>query len=381
MKVKIFLVLLLLTSANIYADIAPHPIKAKSISTPISTSIRMVEEKVTIDLYNDSSVVKCIFYMKNLGEDESINIGFPDMNFYYHRISSIEDISKFKVKENGKSLNSIIDHVNCANIKSDTIKPSLEDRLSGKYPPVKSHLDWYLWSSQFKHNESKIIEVEYTLPYGRKKRNNQRFFKYLLNTGTGWRGTIGKAEIIVNLVDIPTDSLSNISPQNYTIVENQIKWKFTNLDPKESDDINIYYNSDIIYPDDKMISCFVDGQRTENGIEFIKTISPDEIAYLTVVKKTEALRKYPNSPYGAVIIYTKDYTLTCFNNLMQEKQLNLLWYNAISYDLLVEEYELKIAGDVAPLYKVSELSVKLIDKVTIVKIKNGKDIIEVSLIE
>lgn len=66
MKEKLFLLCIFLTSVSAYADIATNPIKAKSISTPIPTSVRMVKEKVIVDLHKDSSVVKCTFYMKIL---------------------------------------------------------------------------------------------------------------------------------------------------------------------------------------------------------------------------------------------------------------------------------------------------------------------------
>jgi hypothetical protein len=77
------IILTLCLHTNLFADIAPNPIKAKSISPKDQTSIRMVSEKVIIDLYNDSSVVKCLFNMKNPGEQEKIQIGFPEMTFHY----------------------------------------------------------------------------------------------------------------------------------------------------------------------------------------------------------------------------------------------------------------------------------------------------------
>ena len=91
LKISI-IILTLCLHTNLFADIAPNPIKAKSISPKEQTSIRMESEKVIIDLYNDSSVVKCLFNMKNLGEQEKIQIGFPEMTFHYLRQKSKVDV-------------------------------------------------------------------------------------------------------------------------------------------------------------------------------------------------------------------------------------------------------------------------------------------------
>jgi hypothetical protein len=70
------IILTLCLHTYLFADIAPNPIKAKSISPKEQTSIRMESEKVIIDLYNDSSVVKCLFNMKNLGNKRNFKLDF-----------------------------------------------------------------------------------------------------------------------------------------------------------------------------------------------------------------------------------------------------------------------------------------------------------------
>ena len=105
-KIGILILTIICFQTNLFADIAPNPIKAKSISSKNQTSIRMESEKVVIDLYNDSSVVKCLFNMKNLGEYEKLQIGFPEMSFhYYQQKSKVDEASMFQVKENGKAIN------------------------------------------------------------------------------------------------------------------------------------------------------------------------------------------------------------------------------------------------------------------------------------
>lgn len=63
-KFAFFTLAFIFLKFNLFSDIAPTPIKAKSICPGGKTSIRMESEQVIIDLYNDSSVVKCLFNIK-----------------------------------------------------------------------------------------------------------------------------------------------------------------------------------------------------------------------------------------------------------------------------------------------------------------------------
>ena len=237
------IILILCLHTNLLADIAPNPIKAKSIGQKDQTSIRMESEKVIIDLYNDSSVVKCLFNMKNLGEQEKLQIGFPEMIFHYYlQKSKVEEANRFEVKENGKVVNLFF---------SDSLKYDRENRKKEESYKIKE--EWYLWESEFKKGESKTIEVQYSLPFGMLYKTNERFFTYLLSTGLNWNGTIGKAEIFVNLKDIEIDSITSQKPNNCVINNNQLIWTFSDLEPTTNNDIKIFYNSNkILYTREKL---------------------------------------------------------------------------------------------------------------------------------
>jgi len=87
---------------KVFGDIAPNPIQAKGIQPDGKTTVRMVSEKVFVDLYRDSSVVECLFYMKNEGREQKINIGFPEMNFHHFNPKKGAGFSNsFRVEENG----------------------------------------------------------------------------------------------------------------------------------------------------------------------------------------------------------------------------------------------------------------------------------------
>ena len=90
-----------------FADIAPNPIIAKGIYTVDSCKIQLVSETVSVELYHDSSKVECDFELLNNGDSVTIEIGFPEMNFYYLSLFepySENDKSIFQIQVNDKIL-------------------------------------------------------------------------------------------------------------------------------------------------------------------------------------------------------------------------------------------------------------------------------------
>ncbi len=355
------IILTLCLHTNLFADIAPNPIKAKSISPQDQTSIRMVSEKVIIDLYNDSSVVKCLFNMKNLGEQEKLQIGFPEMTFHYYRQKSkVEEANRFQVKENGKVVNFDF---------SDSLRYNEEYRKKVESYKIKE--EWYLWESEFQQGESKTIEVQYSLPFGMLYKTNERFFTYLLSTGANWKGTIGKAEIIVNLKDIEIDSLVSQQPNNWAITNDQLKWTFLDFEPTTKDDIRINYNSSkILYTGKKPIPpVFIVDENIEKEFDS-KLIDPNDIVSIDVIKNPEETKKYTNQNNGVVKIYTKDFVMTELNRLVEAKSKEKIVLP--DYDRLKEKYELFINQENSDFAKVIGIKTKSVARLEIIDSKDDK---------
>ena len=353
---------------NLFADIAPNPIKAKSISPKDQTSIRMESEKVIIDLYNDSSVVKCLFNMKNLGEQEKLQIGFPEMTFHYFRQkSNLDEANRFQVKENGKAVTFEF---------SDSLRYNQEYQKKVESYRIKE--EWYLWESEFQQGESKTIEVQYSLPSGLLYKTNERFFTYLLSTGANWKGTIGKAEIIVNFIDIEMDSIISQHPNNCEISNNQLTWTFLDFEPTTNHDIKINYNSSkILYTGKKPIPpvIIVDERLYE---EFdSKEIEPNDIASIEVIKNPEETRKYTNQNNGVIKIYTKDFVLAELKRLIKAKSQEEIVLP--DYDQLKEDYRLFINEDKVDFMKIIDIKTKLVARLKIIDSKDGKTKIMIEL--
>lgn len=352
---------------NLFADIAPNPIKAKSISPKDQTSIRMESEKVIIDLYNDSSVVKCLFNMKNLGEQEKLQIGFPEMSFHYYlQKSKVDEATRFQVKENGKAV--------LFNF-SDSLKYNEVYRKKVESYQIKE--EWYLWESEFQQGEFKTIEVQYSLPFGMLYKTNERFFSYLLSTGAKWKGTIGKAEISINLKDIEMDSIVSEQPDNCIKSNKQLTWTFSDFEPSVKDDIKLYYNSSkILYKGKKPIQpvYIVDENLV---IEFNSgKIEPNDIASIEVFKDAEA-RKYTEQDNGVVKVYTKNFVLTELNKIIKAKTKEKIIF--ADYDKLKKDYCLLINGTEVDFAKVISLEKKSIAKLEIINFKDKKSRITIEL--
>jgi hypothetical protein len=328
----------------------------------------MESEKVIIDLYNDSSVVRCQFNMKNLGENEKLQIGFPEMNFYHYRIKSMTDeINRFEVKENGKAIKFAF---------SDSLRNNNEYRKKVESYQIKE--EWYLWDTEFQKGESKIIEIQYSLPFGMLYKSNKRFFTYLLSTGANWKGTIGKAEVIINLKDIVKDSVISQNPVNCIVTDKQLIWSFSDFEPTTNHDIKVLYNSNkILYKGVKKIPpVFIINDEFEKDFEIDK-ILPGDIACMEVIKTPEELNKYPNADNGIVKIYTKNYVLASLKGVIKAKTKRKV--NLPEYNILQENYCLLINDNEVDFSKITSIEKNSIAKLEIINSKEGKNKILIEL--
>jgi len=368
-KFTIIILTIIGLHTNLFADITPNPIIAKTISPKNQTSIRMESEKVIIDLYNDSSVVKCLFNMKNLGEQEKLQIGFPDMSFYHYRIKSkVDEANRFEVKENGKAIKFDF---------SDSLRYDKEYRKKVESYQIKE--EWYLWESEFQKGESKTIEVQYSLPFGMNYQSDKRFFTYLLSTGANWKGTIGKAEIIINLKDIEMDSIISQGPDNCVISNKQLTWTFSDFEPSSNDNIYVNYNSSKkLYTRKKFIPpVLIVDEILVKEFDDVNKIKPNDIASLEVIGKPEETKKYTNQNNGVIKIYTKDFVLTELKRLIKAKSKEKIVLT--DYDQLKAEYCLFINGDKVDFAKIIGIKTESVAKLEIIDLKGEQNKIMIEL--
>ena len=231
----VLLILLSIPARSVYADVAPPETVPGSNLVPggESTQVRIVAETVTLTISQDPADEKramaetrAVFTMRNLGTaEESMAVRFPlsffdgasDGFFNYPELSSIA------VKVDGKTVPT-----------RREMQPFLASQSNSS---DRDEIPWSVFDVTFPPNQDVTIEVVYNVdgfgdyPY--------EVFKYVLETGAGWNGTIGSAEIILRLpYEANTYNVWTEGVEGYgdatpggVFSGNEVHWKYTELEP------------------------------------------------------------------------------------------------------------------------------------------------------
>ncbi len=221
-----FLILILFVfPSSALADVAPPEYPPGSNLQPGSetTQVRMVAETVQIDVKADKSLgtarITADFTMHNLGsQSESIAVRFPiTANDGFGRYPEITDLA---IKVNGKQVS--FQRANYPDIR---------------YYNQDTNVPWAEFDVTFPVGQDVPIQVAYNLngsgymPY--------TAFYYILETGAGWKDTIGSADIILRL-PYPASTQNVIinmgigwaeTPSGGVINGNEVRWHFDNFEP------------------------------------------------------------------------------------------------------------------------------------------------------
>jgi hypothetical protein len=223
---------------NVKADIAPPmdaPIGTLSPYQYQKTKVKMLAERVQIDLtadefVDDSSkvVVNAHFVLQNLGSsDESLEAIFPftDINNCYNDYFYEVYKAAFKVSIDGQPVQT-----------SEFTTPS---QVGEHCNPV----NWGKFEILFPSRKKVSVDINYTMyESDRSQRwgSPKKSIYYLLETGAGWLGTIGKAEVILNFPYEITKENATLPP-GYIIQGNQVHWYWENLEPTKYDNLVIKF--------------------------------------------------------------------------------------------------------------------------------------------
>ncbi len=222
----LFLSVLFAPPSTVRADIAPPLNPAGSNLQPGTevTQVRMVAETVLIDVKNDvtpdslgSAAVTANFTMHNLGtQDESMAVRFPISG--NNGRDQYPQLTSLAVKVNGK--------------------PASTRRLSYPDPRYPSqNVPWAEFLVSFPAGQDVMIEVSYGLegsgypPY--------TAYYYVLETGAGWKDTIGSADITLHLpyqaspqnIVLGTEIGWALTTPGGAIRGNEMHWRFENFEP------------------------------------------------------------------------------------------------------------------------------------------------------
>lgn len=225
------------------ADMAPPMAPPGSNLLPggESTYVRMMAETVTMVIETDPTDQEkvigrttAVFTMRNIGTNEermqarfplSFSDGGNDGYFNYPEIPAIS------VKVDGR---------NAATRRE--MQPPYNARTWGE---VRPEVPWAVFEVAFPPQKDVRVEVAYVVNgYGYYP---QFTFDYILETGAGWHGTIGSADIILRLpyevdsmnVMAVASGMPEHNPAAGTFRGNEIVWHYDSLEPTAENNISV----------------------------------------------------------------------------------------------------------------------------------------------
>jgi len=224
------------------ADIAPpQQAPGSNIEPGIQTKVQMAAERVVIELLRVKGKgkdglplanVTAAFQMRNPGEaDESMPVRFPltDPSGFGDGFGGHPEIENFVVKVDGKTVPFRI---------VTTPNPQGADQK-----PIK----WAEFDVTFPKGKDTNVEVSYVLqstgfmPYGT--------FKYILETGAGWDGPIGKAEFVLKLPYAASEEniVTGQSTTGATFENGEARWTLENLEPTRADNFIVTVLAPVVW--------------------------------------------------------------------------------------------------------------------------------------
>ncbi|MBL8101018.1 MAG: hypothetical protein JNM02_00675 [Anaerolineales bacterium] len=227
----------------VHADVAPPeaPPGTNLVPGNETTQVRMMAETVTLTFSKNQSdprkavaKTEAVFTMRNLGNaEERMAVRFP-LSFFNGNsdgFGNFPEISSIAVKVDGKNV---------------PTKKENQPFLYSEYSyQERDQIPWAVFDVIFPPNQDVTIEVVYNVngygyyPY--------EAFKYILETGAGWNGTIGSAEVVVRLpyevseqnLDLSGQAGHGESTPGGVRSGNEIRWSFTDFEPTYLDNIQI----------------------------------------------------------------------------------------------------------------------------------------------
>ncbi len=240
----LLLLILSFPARPVHADVAPPESPPGSSVAPGTevTQVRMVAETVILNIlqdpaYSEEAIADTVatFTMRNLGtSEEKMQARFP-LSFFdgeSNGFGEFPEIARIAVKVNGKPMNT-----------QRVMQPRLQ--TEGIDYSQREEIPWATFDVTFPPAEDVTIEVRYKAdgfgyyPY--------ESFKYILETGAGWKDTIGTADIIVRFpyeatkynVWLPDEKTLPETSPGATLSGNEVRWHFENLEPTRESNIGI----------------------------------------------------------------------------------------------------------------------------------------------
>lgn len=193
------------------ADGEPAAWVGRTLRPVDSDSIRMVRERVVIDLSPNRARVTATFIFRNEGPECEQIIAFPAGE------RGLVTTRDFRAWVDG------------AQVEVGTQSPSFE------------HL--YYWTASFPANGEREVRVAYQTRRDTSIGGSlaDTHFTYILTTGRRWKGPIGSAEIVLNLRDIQHHQILDLQPAGHTRTPSGYRWLRRDVEPEQ--DVRVRFHT------------------------------------------------------------------------------------------------------------------------------------------
>lgn len=311
-----------------HADIGWPPVNPAGASVgpqdDFQTNVRMVSEEVHLNIeafkrpvpegesespaYWMRGLVDASFVMRNLGEtQETFDVWFPlAASTRYTEVLQYEMtpeniVQDFEVRVDDKQ-----------------IKTAQVNAPSVGIPEYES--SWAKFAMVFPPNQDVVIQVNYTIyPGGRRPFGD---FEYILQTGAGWKDSIGEATIVIQLpYNVTTEAVSFSGndvygyplapqPEGFIVEKNTLTWHFTGLEPATKD--NIFIN--VLEPEryQRLVQARAQVLTTPNSadaqLELARALSESVLIIKSVAKNGggKALAQAANAAYDKALVLSPE---------------------------------------------------------------------------
>jgi len=247
----------LIVTAPAQADVGPQPILpgGSSLKPEGETLIQMAGEVVTMNVRPATAADNALVKLNPRW------YGYDLQPIWYPAVAEVE--ADFTMKNPTSEavsmavwfpLNAALEKVEFSGERPSEIVPRLEsfqvsvggdpvDFTVSELPNPKGAdqppLPWASFPVTFSGGVDTPIHVSYTVPLKPFPKEPAMALFYVFQTGAGWAGPIGQAELIVNLPFPASEATLADLPPGAVLKENQARWTWQNFEPGPEDDFAV----------------------------------------------------------------------------------------------------------------------------------------------
>jgi len=236
---------------------------------PMGTNqVEIKSEKLKISLFRGYASVEVQYVLRNTGDAVEVEVGFPSMLNSERNIDwgwgqkekgDYKEITEYSIKADGMALpfreskpewapwfsSSRGSYVDYVDEKGEPLEFTESD--GGDRRPAQ--VSWFVSKIPFEPGKERKVSISYLSRYVQEGSGGERsyiydpqIFTYLFSTGGVWKGPIKTGEVEIRAVSVDVGKIAIKPKGRFVRSGKSFKWKFKDLEPKASDDLEVCLN-------------------------------------------------------------------------------------------------------------------------------------------